>query len=130
MRRFLLTLPLLLSIASNAFSQPTKQVCIPAVQAAKIADSLTVLPLVRREASAWQQAAGHFQSAGDSLRVAYVARGQAYQKLRGAMLDQQLLTANETAKAEGWRQCARRRGLLNYLLAAALAGSGYFILKP
>ncbi len=96
------------------------------MQAAKIADSLAVLPLVRREASAWQRAAWHFQTAGDSLRVAYVARGAAYQKLRGAMLDQQLLTTNEVAKAEGWRKRAQRRGLLNYLL---LAAAGYLCFK-
>jgi hypothetical protein len=99
------------------------------VQAAKIADSLAVLPLVRREACAWQRAAGHFQSASDSLRVAYVARSAAYQTLRGAMLDQQLLTANETAKAIGWQQRARRRGWLNCLLLGALASVGYLSLK-
>jgi hypothetical protein len=100
-------------------------VCIPVVQAAKIADSLNVLPLVRREASAWQQAAGHFQSASDSLRVAYVARGAAYQKIRGALLDQQLLTANETAKADQWKRRAHKRGWLNILLLAALGGVVY-----
>ena len=99
--------------------------CIPTVQAARIADSLSVLPMVRKEAAAWQQAAGHFQSASDSLRVAYVARGQAYQKIRGALLDQQLLTANETAKAIQWEHRARKRGWLNYLLLAALGGLGY-----
>jgi hypothetical protein len=104
-------------------------VCIPAAQAAKIADSLTVLPLVRREAGAWQQAAGHFQSASDSLRVAYVERGHAYQKVRGALLDQQLLTANETAKAVGWQQLAQRRGWLNCGLAVLLATLGYHSLK-
>ncbi len=103
--------------------------CIPAVQAARIADSLAVLPLVRREAQAWQQAAGHFQTAGDSLRVAYVARGQAYQQLRGALFDQRLLTANETAKAIGWQQRAQRRGWLNCLLLGALASVGYLSLK-
>jgi hypothetical protein len=105
-------------------------VCIPAVQAAKIADSLAALPLVRREASAWQQAAGHFQSAGDSLRVAYVARGAAYQKLRGALLDQQLLTANEVAIRTQWKAKARKRGWLNYgLTLLLLASVGYPTLK-
>lgn len=125
----MLLLPLLL-IAFSAYSQPTRQVCIPTVQAAKIADSLAVLPAVRREASAWQAAAGHFQTAADSLRAADAAHYRAFQAVRGALQDQRLLTANETASAELWRHRARKRGLLTYALLALLGGAGYVFLKP
>lgn len=105
---------------SPGYSQTTK-VCLPIAQAAKIADSLSVLSVVRREAASWKLAA-------DSAHAASLARGRAYQQLRGALLDQQLLTANETANADLWRHRARRRGLLSYLLLAGIGGSAYLLL--
>jgi hypothetical protein len=105
---------------SLAFSQTTK-VCIPTMQAAKIADSLAVLPLVRREANAWKAAA-------DSAQAASQARARANQALRSALQGQQALTANETASVELWRHRARKRGLLTYLLLGALVGSTYLFI--
>lgn len=104
--------------------------CIPTVQAAKIADSLAVLQKVRREAATWQLASQHFQTAADSLRAADTAHYHAYQATHSALLSQQLLTTNETAKVEVWRHRARKRGLLNYALLALLSGAGYVFLKP
>ncbi len=103
--------------------------CIPTVQAAKIADSLAVLPLVRQEASYWQAASSHFQTAADSLRAADAAHYRAYLAVRAALGDQLLLTANETAKVESWRHRARKRGVLNYALLALLGGVGYLTFK-
>lgn len=89
-----------------------------------------MLPQVRREASAWQQAAGHFQIAADSARAADAAHYHAFQAIRTALQDEHLLTANETAKMDTWRHRARKRGLLNYCLSAALGGTVYLLFKP
>jgi ferric-dicitrate binding protein FerR (iron transport regulator) len=81
-----------------------------------------VLPLVRREALLWK-------AATDSLRTADAAHYRAFQSVRGALQDERLVTANETAKAEAWRGRARKRGLLNYLLLALVGGVSYLSFK-
>ena len=97
-------------------------------QAARIADSLAALPLVRREATAWQATAGAYQL---SVRAAWRADSlhyRAFQNVRGALQDERLVSQNEAAKFVQERHRARRRGLLNYLLTTALCGVGYLVL--
>ncbi|QKG57002.1 hypothetical protein GKZ68_10410 [Hymenobacter sp. BRD128] len=132
MRRFLLALalPLLTTFSASSQNTATRPVCIPSVQAARIADSLAVLPLVRREASAWQGSASQFAQSARTYRAADSLHYHAFQQVRGALQDERLLTANETAKMDTWRHRARKRGLLNYLLTAALGGSFYLLFKP
>jgi hypothetical protein len=116
----------LLLAGFNASSQPTEgQVCLSVPQAAKIQDSLRVLPVVRQEAAAWHTSSRYFQQSADSLRRANALNLDAARASQAAFTGQRALTANETAKASAWEQKARRRGWLNYLLAAAAAGLTY-----
>jgi hypothetical protein len=97
-------------------------------QAAKVRDSLTVLPLVRLEAAAWRAAAVGYRSAHDSLRRADAGHRAAYQSEQQATAGLGNLLANSETVADAWKGKARKRGLLNALLLAALGGVGYFTL--
>lgn len=118
---------LTLLATTPVFSQLTK-VCIPTRQAAKIADSLAVLPQVRQEAAAWQVAAIGYRTAADSLRAADQRHRAAYQSERVATQALTGLLGNAEAVGAGWKAKARKRGLLNALLLAGLGGLGYFTL--
>ncbi len=85
-------------------------------QAAKIEDSLRVLPLVRQEAQQWQQAATTFQHAADSLRRAGGLQQDAALSYQKSLSDQQRLLTSETAATTEWRSKARKRGVVNVLL--------------
>jgi hypothetical protein len=125
--RNLLLLILLLS-GYNASCQATKTVCLSVPQAAKIQDSLRVLPVVRDEALAWRKASGFYQRAADSLSRANSLNLDAVRASQRSFQSQVLLTQNETAKAEGWKQKARRRGLLNWIGLALAGGAAYLLL--
>ena len=124
MKRLLLLLTLGLSSFSG-HSQTTKALTISTQQAAKIEDSLRVLPLVRREARQWQMASGAYQQAADSLRRALRLQqgmGQSYQQ---SLADQTRLTTSATAEATEWRSKARKRGVINLLLTGAIGALAY-----
>lgn len=114
MRSLLLLLLILLPCA--AFSQTTSagKICFTPQLAAQLADSLKVLPLVRGEARQWRLAAGSFQA-----QAASTAR---------ALTDERELHALTAAEAGEWKKKARRRGLLNWLGAAAVAGVATLLL--
>jgi hypothetical protein len=101
---------------------------MPVAQAAKVADSLRVLPLVRDEALAWRKSSGFFQRAADSLWRANDLNLSAVRSSQRAFEGQRLLTQNEAAKAEAWKQKARRRGLFNWLGLALAGGAAYLFI--
>ncbi len=129
MRNLLLWLAILLPLTYNAHSQSTSaQVCLSVPQAAKIQDSLKVLPVVRKEAAAWQTSSRFYQQAADSLYKASELNLSAVRAAERAFEGQQLLTQNEFAKANAWKRKARRRGLLNWIGAALVGGAAYFFI--
>lgn len=133
MRKLLL---LLLLSSSSSFSTiisacaqvPT--IYLPEPKARRIADSLRTLPRVRLEAERWRGSAYHFKSAADSALWAQNLTEQALKSQGKAYVMQAELLKNEQIKVDWWKKVARRRGLLNYILAAGVAGLGYlFITK-
>ncbi len=98
-------------------------------QAAKIADSLAVLPVVRKEAAAWQTSSRFYQQAADSLYKSSELNLSAVRAAERAFEGQQLLTQNEFAQKLEWQRKARRRGLVSALLAALLGGVTYTAVK-
>ncbi|GGF04266.1 hypothetical protein [Hymenobacter cavernae] len=102
----------------SSFSQSTKTVTISATQAAKIEDSLRVLPVVRQEAQQWRLASGSYQHAADSLTRALSLQRDAGQSYQKSLTDQQKLLTSETAEKTEWRSKARKRGVINVLLVA------------
>lgn len=124
-----LLLATLLLLAFKSYSQATKQVCLSVAQAAKIADSLAVLPVVRKEAAAWQTSSRFYQQAADSLYKSSELNLSAVRAAERAFEGQQLLTQNEFAQKLEWQRKARRRGLVSALLAALLGGVTYTAVK-
>lgn len=85
-------------------------------QAAKIEDSLRVLPLVRQEAQQWHLASTAFQHAADSLQRALGLQRDVSQSYQKSLGDQQRLLTSATAEKTEWRSKAQKRGLINVLL--------------
>lgn len=103
--------PLLLILLPFAgFSQTTLngKVCFTPTQAAQVADSLKVLPLVRAEAGQWRQASAAYQGQAAGLRT--------------ALTDERQLHVLAEARAADYQRKARRRGLLNWLFLAVAGG--------
>jgi hypothetical protein len=98
-------------------------------KAQRIADSLKTLPKVRLEAERWQHSASHFKSAADSALWAHNLAKQALASQGKAYTMQADLLKNEEIKVDWWKKVARRRGFLNYVLGAGLAGLGYLHFK-
>lgn len=92
----------------NAQTISGGKVCFTPSEAAQVADSLKVLPLVRAEAAQWHQASGYFQRQ---------AAGTAT-----ALQDERHLTAIANERASDYQRKARRRGLLNWLFLAVAGG--------
>lgn len=110
--------------AFSSYSQTisSKAITLSVQQAAKIQDSLRVLPTVRQEANAWHQASTLYKGAADSLQRALSAQqniGRSYQQ---SLADQQKLLTSATAEATEWRSKARKRGVVNVLLVALAGG--------
>lgn len=125
MRRFvLLLIPVLSSFSS--FSQPTS-VSLSVGQARRVADSLAVLPWVRREAAAWRLVGQRYARAADSLGLAATSYRQALQAQQLAFATQQQALAVEAQRTRYWRQRARRRGVLGWLGLALAASAGYWL---
>ncbi|RTQ50305.1 hypothetical protein EJV47_11820 [Hymenobacter gummosus] len=111
----------LLLTSSSANCQTTKSVTLSVAQAAKIEDSLRVLPVVRQEARQWRLAAGAYRRSADSLQRAAALQqdvGRSYQK---SLSDQQQLLTSETAEKTEWRSKARKRGVIIALLVGLSA---------
>ena len=119
--RFPLLCALLWLTRSPAFCQPIEKVCLKVEQAARINDSLRVIPLLRR-------AVVGYRTAADSLRTADARHRAAYQSEQVATATLGVLLANSETVAANWKAKARKRGLLNALLLAGLSGLGYFTL--
>jgi hypothetical protein len=124
-----LKLLLLIALPFSAFSQAIKPVpplgatvCMPVAQAAKVRDSLNVLPLVRKEAKAWSVSAGRYKQAADTSFAAYLKQVSATSNTRLALREQQIETARQESKANEWKGKARRRGFWNWLAGAAVVG--------
>jgi hypothetical protein len=98
-------------------------------QAAKIQDSLKVLPVVRREAAAWQTSSRFYQQAADSLYKSSELNLSAVRAAERAFEGQQLLTQNEFAQKIGWQKKAKKRGVLNAILATLAAAITYTAIK-
>jgi hypothetical protein len=125
MHRSVLLLILVFSSYSS-FSQPTS-VRLSGEQARRVADSLTVLPWVRREAAAWRLASHRYERAADSLGQAAGYYRQALQAQQRAFATQQQQLAAEAQQTHYWRQRARRRGVLGWLGLALAGGAGYLL---
>ena len=112
MTRYLLAILLAASLPLTAQSQPGKPaetVCLTIPQRQRLADSLAVLPVVR-------EAGQQFRRSADAYA--------------GALVAQQRLTTDQAAQAQQWKQRARKRGFLNWVMAGVLAGSAYLYLQP
>lgn len=90
--------------------------------AAKVRDSLSVLPLVRKEARTWRYAAGRYKLAADTAFESYLKQVQANGNTRLALREQKVETARQEVSAKKWKEKARRRGFWNWLAGAAVGG--------
>ena len=94
----------------------------------RIADSLRMLPQVRREAAAWRLTAYGYQAearawqTADSLHLAAVRSGAVVSGNLNALL------ASQAAETADWRHRARTSGFLNYTLAAGIAALTYLFI--
>jgi hypothetical protein len=116
-------------LTSTSASAQVPTIYLPVPKAQRIADSLRTLPKVRLEAEKWQHSAYHFKSAADSALWAHNLAEQALKSQGKAYVMQAELLKNEEIKVDWWKKVARRRGLLNYILAGAVAGLGYLHFK-
>ena len=97
-------------------------VCLTVPQAKVVRDSLNALPLVRKEARSWHQAATRYKLAADTAHSAYVAQVSAGLNLALALREQKIETTRQAVKARTWQAKAQRRSFWNWLAAAAVAG--------
>jgi hypothetical protein len=123
-----LRLLLLIALPWPAFSQnlpapgPSNTICLTLPVAAKVRDSLRVLPLVRKEARQSRIAAGRYKTAADTSFAAYLKQVQANGNTRLALREQKVETARYEVAAKKWKGKAQRRGFWNWLAAAAVGG--------
>ncbi len=103
----------------------TAKVCIDAPHAQRIADSLRVLPLVRREAQLWHQAADSTKQEADALGRASILNLDAKRAAEQAEKGERTLRLSESAKLAAYRQKAHRRAFTTYLFLALSLGAGY-----
>lgn len=89
-------------------------------QAAKVRDSLRVLPVVRREAGSWRKAAGQYRAAADTAQAAYFWQSRSLVGMQVALREEKGRTMQEHERANSWKVKARRRGFLNWLTVAVV----------
>lgn len=94
---------------------------MPAPQAAKVRDSLRVLPKVRKEAKAWRTAATNYRTSADTAQAAYFRELSATANTRLALREQKIETVRYEVSAKQWKEKAQRRGFWNWAAAAAVA---------
>lgn len=125
LRNLLFALTLLLlpctALSQITFSAPDEQLVL---------DSLAMLPVVRAAAAAWRTTAGQYERGARQLGAADFTHTDAYEAQRRAFEGQARLLASAEADTDRWRHRARRRGVTNFLLSAAVGGLGYLLLKP
>jgi hypothetical protein len=107
-----LLLPLLILAPYAGFSQTfsSGKLCFTPAEAARVADSLKVLPVVRAEAMQWQQASAAYLRQAASTRA--------------ALSDERQHNVLAEARAADYKKKAHRRGLLNWLFLAVAGGVG------
>ncbi|TVT39645.1 hypothetical protein FNT36_18565 [Hymenobacter setariae] len=117
-----LKLLLLTALPFSAFSQaiklippPGPTVCMPVAQAAKVRDSLTVLPKVRREARTWRKAATSYRTAADTAQAAYVRQVAATANVQLALREETIEATRYEVSAKKWKGKAQRRGFWSWL---------------
>jgi TPR repeat protein len=88
---------------------------MPSAQAAKVRDSLRVLPIVRREAGALRKAASQYRAAADTAQAAYFWQSRSLASVQVALREEKGRTVQEHEQANNWKAKARRRGFLNWL---------------
>lgn len=86
--------------------------------AARNADSLKVLPKVRKSAAKWHVAAGRYKLAADTSFAAYVRQVQANGSTQLALRDQKVETARQESYVKEWKGKARRRNFWGWMKAA------------
>ena len=126
MRPLLLALLLLWSFSAS--SQIT-QINIPEAKARRIIDSLWVLPKVRQEAAKWRSSSQHFRTSADSARWTLTLTRQVLDSQEQRLIIKDKLLTSKDLEVDWWKKVARRRGFLNYVLAAVGAGLGYLAIK-
>jgi anti-sigma-K factor RskA len=89
--------------------------------AAKVRDSLAVLPLVRKEARQQGIAAGRYKLAADAAFESYLKQVSATGNVQLALREQKVETARYEVNAKKWKDKAQRRGFWNWLAAVAVA---------
>jgi hypothetical protein len=94
---------------------------MPVAQAAKVRDSLAVLPKVRREARHWRTAATNYRYAADTAQAAYVRQASATIGMQLALREETVASARYEAKAKEWKEKARRRGFWNWVAVVGVA---------
>jgi hypothetical protein len=102
---------------------------MPVAQAAKVRDSLRVLPLVRREAGALRKAAGQYRAAVDTAQAAYFWQSRTLAGVQVALREEKGRTVQEHERANVWKGKARRRGFLNWLTVAVVVVVSGFALR-
>lgn len=107
-------------------AQAPKAITLPAREAAKIYDSLRVLPFVRQEARLLRAAGAAYRQAADSLQHAFADQQRASQECQLRLAEQKRLIDSDAAAVVKWRSKARKRGVLNGLLAASAGVLFYF----
>jgi hypothetical protein len=123
-----LRLLLLIALPWPAFSQtlpapgPSNTICLPLATAAKVRDSLAVLPLVRKEAGQLRIAAGRYKLAADTAFGSYLKQVSATANVQLALREQKVEMARFETDAKKWKGKAQRRGWLNWLAGAVVTG--------
>lgn len=84
-----------------------------------------MLPQVRREANDWRASSAYYLAGRDSARAADTYHVAALGAALGRYDLQGVLLASREADVAIWKQRARRRGLVAWLLAAGAAAVGY-----
>lgn len=140
LRPWLLPVLLILCGSLPAISQPSNfsgkvqpaTVCLPAATLARVRDTVqtlrTQLPLARQEAASWQRSSNHFEQAHLRDSTATVREQEVGASLQRAWQGEHKLRISDRAELSQFRHKAHKRGLLNWLLAGALALATSFAL--
>jgi len=106
---------------------PSNTVCLPLATAAKVRDSLTVLPLVRKEAYQQHVAAGRYKLAADAAFDSYLKQVSATGNVQLALREQKVETARQESDAKKWKRKAKSRSVWGWVKAIGGVALGVFI---
>ncbi|TDN39284.1 hypothetical protein E4631_15570 [Hymenobacter sp. UV11] len=97
-------------------------------QAAKVRDSLRMLPVVRREAAAYASAARRYRASADTAQAAYFWQTRSLNGVQHALWEQKAETTRQEVMVKQWKGKARRRGFWNWVTVVSVAALvGVFI---